>query len=233
LLVIPIVAAACVVLAHGLSPRVEHGGDRPARPLDRSRRTVFTLSSLFALDAFAGGFIVTTFIVFWFERRFGASALSMAVVVFCGGLLQAASSIVAARVGARIGLLNTMVFTHLPSNVLLLLVPLMPSVGWAIAMLLARFALSQMDVPTRQAYIATMVDPQERTAAAAFTNTARYAARPFGPAIGTALMSSVAIGAPFVAAGTLKIVYDGLLWRTFRRVPLPAAPAAVTQDPEP
>jgi len=191
------------------------------RPLDRSRRTVFRLSSLFALDAFAGGFVVTTFIVFWFERRFGASQELMSIVVFVTGLLQAGSSIAAARVGARYGLLRTMVFTHLPSNILLLLIPFMPSLAAAIAMLLGRSALSQMDVPTRQAYVSAMVDPEERTAAAAFTNTARYVARPFGPAIGTALMQNVALGAPFVAAGLLKSVYDLVLWRVFRRVPLP------------
>ena len=190
-------------------------------PLDRSRRTVFRLSSLFALDAFAGGFVVTTFIVFWFERKFGASQELMSIVVFVTGLLQAGSSIAAARVGARYGLLRTMVFTHLPSNILLLLIPLMPSLSAAIAMLLGRSALSQMDVPTRQAYVSAMVDPEERTAAAAFTNTARYVARPFGPAIGTALMQNVALGAPFVAAGLLKSVYDLVLWRVFRRVPLP------------
>ena len=114
-----------------------------------------------------------------------------------------------------------MVFTHLPSNVLLLLIPFMPTLGRPIAMLLGRSALSQMDVPTRQAYVAAMVDPEERTAAAAFTNTARYVARPFGPAIGTALMQHVAFGAPFVAAGALKSVYDLVLWRMFKRVPLP------------
>ncbi len=164
---------------------------------------------------------MTTFIVFWFERKFGASQELMSVVIFVTGLLQAGSSIVAARVGARYGLLRTMVFTHLPSNVLLLLIPFMPSLATAIATLLGRSALSQMDVPTRQAYVSAMVDPEERTAAAAFTNTARYVARPFGPAIGTALMQHVAFGAPFVAAGALKSVYDLALWRVFRRTPLP------------
>lgn len=222
LLLFPLGALACLALARSLSSEVEVSGDgRPQRPLERSRRTVFTLSSLFALDAFAGGFVVTTFIVFWFERKFGASQELMSVVVFVTGLLQAGSSIVAARVGARYGLLRTMVFTHLPSNILLLLIPFMPSLGTAIGMLLGRSALSQMDVPTRQAYVSAMVDPQERTAAAAFTNTARYVARPFGPAIGTALMQHVAFGAPFVAAGALKSVYDVVLWRVFRGVPLP------------
>ena len=226
LLLFPLGALACLVVARSLSSGVEvvdqaHAG----RPLDRSRRTVFRLSSLFALDAFAGGFVVTTFIVFWFERRFGASQELMSIVVFVTGLLQAGSSIAAARVGGRYGLLRTMVFTHLPSNILLLLIPFMPSLGAAIAMLLGRSALSQMDVPTRQAYVSAMVDPEERTAAAAFTNTARYVARPFGPAIGTALMQNVALGAPFVAAGLLKSVYDLVLWRVFRRVPLPGQDA--------
>ncbi len=222
LLLFPVVALVCLILAARLSPAVEHGGTtRPQKPLDRSRRSVTKLASLFAVDAFAGGFVVTTFIVYWFETRFGVSAAAMSVVVFAGGLLQAVSSIIAARLGARFGLLRTMVFTHLPSNVLLLLVPLMPSFGPAVAVLLARFMLSQMDVPTRQAYLAAMVDPEERTAAAAFTNTSRYLARPLGPAIGSALMSSVAFGAPFVAAGALKSAYDLILWRVFGRVKLP------------
>jgi predicted MFS family arabinose efflux permease len=227
LLLFPIGALACLLLTRPLSPEVEvRGGAHPQRPLERSRRTVFTLSSLFALDAFAGGFVVTTFIVFWFERKFGASQELMSIVIFLTGLLQAGSSIASARVGAKFGLLRTMVFTHLPSNVLLLLIPFMPSLSAAITMLLGRSVLSQMDVPTRQAYVAAMVDPEERTAAAAFTNTARYVTRPFGAAIGSALMQNVAFGAPFVAAGVLKSVYDLVLWRLFRRVRLPEDTAA-------
>ena len=227
LLIMPVGAAVCLIVARGLTGRIEVSeATVPRRPLGRSRKNVFKLSSLFALDAFAGGFVVTTFIVFWFERKFGASLQLMSLVFFAAGLLQAGSSIAAARVGSRFGLLNTMVFTHLPSNILLLLVPFMPTLGSAIAVLLARFALSQMDVPTRQAYIAAMVDPEERTAAAAFTNTARYVARPFGPAVGAVLMNNIAFGAPFVAAGAVKCVYDLLLWRVFKRVPLPeSAPA--------
>jgi len=220
LLLFPLVAAVCVAIGLRLTPAVEGGVTVGARPLERSRGTVSKLAALFALDAFAGGFVVTTFVVFWFQRRFGAGPELMSLVVFAGGLIQAGSSMAAARVGARFGLLNTMVFSHLPSNLLLIAVPLMPSLPWAIAVLLARFALSQMDVPTRQAYIAAMVDPEERTAAAAFTNTARYVARPFGPVLGGALMTGVALGAPFVAAGALKVVYDLALWRVFRTVRL-------------
>jgi len=220
-LLFPVGAVACLVLSRGLSVAMEVEMARGGRRLDRSRSRVTRLASLFAVDAFAGGFVVTVFIVFWFERTFGASLALMSAVFFAAGLLQAGSSIAAATVGARFGLLNTMVFTHLPSNILLILVPLMPTLSLAILVLLARFALSQMDVPTRQAYIAAMVDPEERTAAAATTNTARYVARPFGPLVGTALMR-VALGAPWVVAGSLKSVYDLVLWRMFKKVELPS-----------
>jgi len=234
------IAAACVVLAMQLSADVEpsaaggavaergrgrHGkrSNGPARtPLGKgSRRTVMKLGALFGLDAFAGGFVVTTFVVFWFTRKFGASAETMSLVVFAGGLIQAGSSIASGWLGARIGLLNTMVFTHLPSNILLVLVPLMPTLGLAIAVLLFRFTLSQMDVPARQAYVVTMVDPSERTPAAAFTNTARYVVRPFGAAGAGVLLQTVGFGAPFFVAGSLKVLYDLLLYETFHSVPLP------------
>jgi predicted MFS family arabinose efflux permease len=220
-LLFPVGAAACLWLAHGLSPALETQASAAHAPLERSRSTVSKLAALFAVDAFAGGFVITVFIVFWFSTRFDASVELMSAVMFSAGLLQAGSSVIAPRLAARAGLLNTMVFTHLPSNILLMLIPLAPTLPVAIAVLLLRFALSQMDVPTRQAYIAAMVDPQERTAAAAATNSARYVARPFGPLVGTMLMRTVAIGAPWVAAGALKAVYDVVLWRVFSSVPLP------------
>lgn len=253
LLAFPVLALVCARLAAKLSPVVEAGdlgadggvsrfassSPTPLRgatvppplrgapvppPLRRSQRAVTGLAALFALDAFAGGFVVQAFLVFWFHRRFGASPELMSLVFFGAGILQAASSIASGRLGGQIGLLNTMVFTHLPSNVLLALVPLAPSLGPAVALLLARFALSQMDVPARQAYVVAMVDPEERTAAAAFTNTARYVVRPAGPVTGGILMQQVALGAPFVVAGALKIVYDVLLYATFRKVRLPEDP---------
>ena len=220
-LLFPVGAIVCLWLSTRLSDAMELEV-RAAAPLKRSRDQVFRLASLFAIDAFAGGFVVTVFIVYWFEKRFGASVELMSAVFFASGLLQAGSSILAARVGSRFGLLNTMVFTHLPSNILLMCVPLMPTLPLAIAVLLLRFALSQMDVPTRQAYIAAMVDPEERTAAAATTNTARYIARPLGPVVGTVLMRNVALGAPWVVAGALKSGYDLILWRVFKKVELPA-----------
>lgn len=222
-LLFPLGAAICLVLASRLSPALETRAVAAA-PLQRSRRTVGTLATLFAIDAFAGGFVITVYIVYWFSIRFGASVELLSVVLFAGGLLQAGSSVVAPRVAMRYGLLRTMVFTHLPSNVLLMLVPFSPTLSIAIGVLLARFCLSQMDVPTRQAYIAAMVDPAERTAAAAATNSARYVARPFGPLVGAVLARSVALGAPWVVAGALKAAYDVVLWRVFSAVPLPDEP---------
>jgi predicted MFS family arabinose efflux permease len=221
MLAFPVIGVACVLLALRLSPQVEAGEVLTAErrfPLLRSKRKVAGLAGLFAVDSFGGGFVVNSFLVFWFQRKFGASTELMGLVFFFVGLLQSGSSIAAGALATRIGLLNTMVFTHLPSNVLLILVPFMPNLGLAIAMLLTRFAISQMDVPARQAYVVSVVDPDERTAAAAYTNTARYLVRPAGPALGGYLMQTVSLSAPFVAAGALKIVYDFALLATFRRV---------------
>jgi predicted MFS family arabinose efflux permease len=217
----PIGAALCVLLARRLGPTVEAEpvSLAVARGLQRSRGAVRRLAALFALDAFAGGFIVQTFLVFWFGRQFGAGAELMGLVFFGVGLLQAASSIAAGWLAARIGLLNTMVFTHLPSNVLLALVPVAPTLLLAVVLLLARSALSQMDVPARQAYLAALVDPAERTAAAGYTNAARHLVRPAGPALAS-LSMGMAAGLPFLVAGGLKVVYDLALYATFRRVRL-------------
>jgi predicted MFS family arabinose efflux permease len=216
-----LIGVACALLAGRLSPLMEAGEEltRGRRfPLVRSKRTVAGLAGLFALDSFGGGFVVSSFLVFWFQRKYGASTELMGLVFFFVGLVQSASSLAAGRLANRIGLLNTMVFTHLPSNVLLILIPFMPNLPLAIAMLLARFAISQMDVPARQAYVVSVVDPEERTAAASYTNTARYLVRPVGAGLGGVLMQSVGLGAPFVAGGVLKILYDLALLATFRRV---------------
>ena len=226
LLVLTAAAIGSLLLVRGLSSVIDAKAERSGRPLGRSRAEVTRLAALFGLDAFAGGFVVSTFIVFWFGRRYGASAELMGLVLFGSGLLQGASSIASGWVATRVGLLPTMVFTHLPSNVLLMLIPVMPSLGLGIAALLARSALSQMDVPARQAYVTALVDPSERTAAAAFTNSARYVVRPLGAASAGALMQRVAVGAPFVVAGVLKSVYDVLLYARFRRVPLRDRPGA-------
>ena len=221
-LLFPALAIACAILAARLSdsvePQVAEPG--PRSTLKRSRRTVIKLSALFSLDSFAGGFVVQAFVVFWFGRRFGASTGVMAVVFFVSGFLQAASSILSARIAQRFGMLNTMVFTHLPSNLLLILMPFAPTLSLAVAVWWCRVALSQMDVPARQAYVVAMVEPEERVAAAAFTNTARYVSRPFGPVLSGSLMQAV-IGAPFIVAGSIKSIYDVAIYLTFRRVPLP------------
>lgn len=232
----PVIGLACALLALRLSPRVEAGEElsRDRRfPILRSKKTVARLAGLFAVDSLGGGFVVNAFVVFWFQRKFGASTETMGVVFFAAGLLQSASSIAAGWLSNRIGLLNTMVFTHLPSNILLILIPFMPSLTAAVVVLLARFAISQMDVPARQAYVVAMVDPSERTAAAAYTNTARYVVRPIGPALGGWLTQTVARAAPFVAAGALKIVYDVALLATFRKVRLPDEAEGTPLPPTP
>jgi predicted MFS family arabinose efflux permease len=221
LLVFPVVAIACAAVAGRLpaTPAPAASGERrPAGALGGARRSVRRLAALFAVDAFGGGMVVSSFIVFWFHRRYGTPADVMGAVLFGTGLLQAGSSLVAGWLGPRLGLVRTMVFTHLPSNLLLAAVPLMPGAGWAIAALLARSALSQMDVPARQALIAAIVEPHERTAAAAYTNAARYAGRPAGPAAAGALMQRTGIAAPFLAAAAIKAGYDLLVYARFRTV---------------
>lgn len=226
LLLIPAAALACAWLTTRLSNAVESGEELSVGkrfPLVRSRGVVARLSALFAVDSFGGGFVTQTFLVYWFGVKFGASTELLGVVFFAAGLLQAASSIAAGWLSNRIGLLNTMVFTHLPSNVLLIAVPFAGTLPLAVGFLLARFAISQMDVPARQAYVVAMVDPVERAAAASYTNTARYLVRPAGPLVGGTLMQTIGLAAPFVAAGLLKIVYDVTLLAMFRRVQLPSA----------
>ncbi len=225
LLAYPLAAAAGLVVAAGLSPAVEADRHEPGgrgRPLQRSRGIVRRLAGLFALDSFGGGFVVQAFVAYWFARRFGASTELLGLVFFVVGLLQAVSFQLAVRLAERIGLLPTMVFTHLPSNLLLAAVAFAPNLPTALGLLLARFALSQMDVPTRQAYVVGVVDPSERTAAAAYTNSARYLARPLAPLVAGGLLQGAFIGAPFLVAGALKSIYDLGLYRLFRGVRLEA-----------
>jgi predicted MFS family arabinose efflux permease len=211
---------AAALLAARLSPRVEVGqpAERQAAPLRRSRRIVLGLSGLFALDAFGGGFVLQAFIVYWFRVRFDAPPELLGLVFFAVGFLQSASFLIAVRLANRIGLVNTMVFTHLPSNVLLAAIPFAPNLGLALALLLARFALSQMDVPARQSYVVAVVDPDERTAAASVTNATRTVAQAASPALAGVLLQSLALGAPFVIAGFLKGIYDLGLLAAFRNI---------------
>jgi hypothetical protein len=188
--------------------------------LHRSRRAVLELSSLQALDAFAGGFIMQGLLAYWFHVRFGAGPEALGTLFFGTSLLSGLSSLLAVRIAERVGLLNTAVFTHLPSNVLLLAVPFMPTFTTAAAVLLARHLLSQMDVPTRQAYTMALVAAEERPAAAGLTASARALAQAAAPVLSGAAMTVAATPLPFVAAGVLKIAYDLALFFRFRRVPL-------------
>ena len=222
LLVYPVAATLALPFAARLSAGIEpppRSGERHAA-LGPSRTLVRRMSGLFALDSFGGGFVIQSFIAYWFSRKFHASPETLGLVFFGIGLLQAGSFQVAVRLAGRIGLLRTMVFTHLPSNLLLMAVPFAPNLGTGIALLLGRFILSQMDVPARQAYVVAVVDPDERTAAAAYTNSARYAARPIAPILAGALVQASTLAAPFVIAGALKSVYDLAFYRMFRHVPL-------------
>ena len=221
LVFVPIALAGAVV-ARRLSPRVEAAAPHATsadRGLTRSRPAVRRLAALFAIDSFGGGFTVQSFIAYWLSVHYGASVATLGFVFFAVGLLQTVSFLLAVRLATRFGLLRTMVFTHLPSNLLLALIPVAPTLGVAIALLLGRTVLSQMDVPTRQAYVMALVDPGERTAAAAYTNTARYVVRPVAPVL-AGLAQSVALGLPFVLAGSIKTGYDLVLWRWFSHVEL-------------
>jgi MFS family permease len=217
-----VAAAGGLLLATRLSraveaPRVEPSA--PRAPLGASRGNVYKLSALFALDSFGGGFVVQAFIAYVFTRRFDAPPEVLGTAFFAVGMLQALSFQVASRLAGRIGLLRTMVFTHLPSNILLALIAFAPNLETALALLFARFALSQMDVPARQAYVMALVAPDERTAAAGYTNAARYVSRPLAPVVAGAV-AGVSLVSPFLIAGVVKSVYDLALYVMFRRVPL-------------
>jgi len=208
-----------------VSPAIE--GERIAKTtrglfrVERSRSVVTRLSALFALDAFAGGMVVQSIVAYWFFRRFGLTPAALGTLFFGANLAAGVSALSAARIAKRFGLLNTMVFTHLPSNVLLILIPLMPTLPLAIAVLLLRFSISQMDVPTRQAFVIAAVDPTERTAAAGITGVARTTGAALAPVIAMPLIASLTHSwVPFIAAGGLKIVYDLALLRSCRGVKL-------------
>jgi MFS family permease len=188
---------------------------RPA--LHRSRGVVLRLSALFALDSFGGGFVMQGILVWWFHVRFGVAEGALGAVFFATNVLGAVSALLAVRIAARIGLVNTMVLTHIPANLLLVLVPLMPSLTLAVLVWWLRASISQMDVPTRQSYVLAVVDPDERSAAGGVTNVARSMGAALAPALASPLLADPAWHAvPFFVAGGLKIAYDLALWRAFR-----------------
>jgi len=204
-------------------------GERPPRAtlaslsgLDRSRDVVLKLSALFALDSFGGGFVVQSFAAYWFYLRFGVDPATLGAIFFWANIFAGASALVASRLAARIGLIKTMVVTHLPSNILLILVPLMPTLPLAVGVLLVRFSISQMDVPTRQSYIMAVVAPDERSAAAGIAGVARTIGTSIRPLfVGMLFARPSLINLPFFIAGTLKVAYDLLLYRGFVSVQPP------------
>jgi MFS family permease len=221
-----------VVLAYGaiglllaaafarLSPAVEVHTEQPAprarMGLHRSRGVVFRLAGLFALDAFGGGFVIQSLVAYWFQLRFGADPAALGGIFFGANLLAGLSGLAAPWVARRIGLVRTMVWTHLPSNILLMVVPLMPSASLGIAVLLLRFSISQMDVPTRQSYTLAVVEPDERSAASGVAGVARSVGAALSPVLAGVLLATPALtSVPFFVSGGVKIVYDLLLYRNF------------------
>jgi MFS family permease len=199
-------------------------------PLQQSRRAVLALAALFSLDAFGGGFIVQSLLALWLFQKYQLSTHAAGAIFFWTGVLSALSYLVAAKVADRFGLLNTMVFTHLPSSLLLIAVPYAPTLGWAVALLLARSAMSQMDVPTRSSYVMAIVPPQERPAAASITSVPRSLMAAVSPVFAGYLLSQSSFGWPLIAAGVCKISYDLLLYLMFRNVqPLEETSARVAR----
>jgi MFS family permease len=217
------------LLFHRLSPAAEVRPDKGAAAgvqallgIGASRGVVLRLSSLFALDAFGGGFVLQSFAAYWFYLRFGVAPAALGSIFFGANVLAGLSALLASRLASRIGLVRTMVFTHLPSNVLLICVPLMPNLPLAVFTLFLRFSISQMDVPTRQSYTMAIVRPEERSAAAGITGVARTTGAALAPVVAGLLYARPDLmNLPFFIAGTLKIVYDVLLYRAFVRLPAP------------
>lgn len=217
-----VAALVLLFLFVALSPAVEAAAmrvdSRGGFGVRRSRGVVAKLAALFALDAFAGGFIVQSLVAYWFHLRYGMETKALGPIFFGTNLLAALSFLLAVPIARRIGLLNTMVFTHLLSNVLLLLIPLMPSLELTVGIFLARHLLSQLDVPTRQSYTMAIVDRDERSAAVGIFSVARNAAAAISPAFTGWMLAVPALGVPFLLAGGLKIVYDLSIFALFRHV---------------
>jgi MFS family permease len=206
--------------------------DNPASdaPLKESKRPVFMLAALFSLDAFGGGFVMQSLLALWLFQKYQLSALVAGTIFFWMGILSALSYLVAVKVADRFGLLNTMVFTHLPSSLLLIATPFMPTLGWAVCLLLARSALSQMDVPTRSSFVMAVVPPPERPAAASMTSVPRSLAASISPMFTGYLLGLTSFGWPLIFGGALKIIYDLLLYFMFRNIQPPEEASKSTRQ---
>jgi MFS family permease len=221
-----VICAVVMMVVFGLlSPAIERKPktvlQNRAIRVQRSRKVVAKLAGLFAVDAFAGGFIVQSIVAYWFYLRYETDLNTLGGIFFGTNLLAALSFLAAPAIARRFGLLNTMVFTHLPSNVLLLLIPLMPNLELAVVMLLVRNLLSQLDVPTRQSYAMAVVDPDERAASAGILSVARNAGAAIAPLFTGPILTVPSLGLPFLLAGGLKIIYDLWIFAVFRKVKPP------------
>lgn len=213
-----LLGVAAAAAYRGLPGAAAGGAPAPHAPLTRSRRRVYLLAALFGLDAFAGGLVVQSMLALWLYQRFGLSLAAAGAIFFWSGVLSSVSFLVAVRIASRIGLVNTMVYTHLPANLCLAAIPFVPDLAAAIALLLVRSALSQMDVPTRSSYVMAIVSPGERPAAASLTTVPRSLASAASPFLAGWMLAASPFGWPLVAAGALKIAYDLLLLAFFRKV---------------
>ncbi len=216
----------CLLLYRRLSPQIEPHAAAPSTPLGQSKRTVYTLAAVFSLDSFAGGFAVQSLLALWLFDRFQLSVVTAGSIFFWTGILSAFSQLAAVRLARRFGLINTMVFTHLPANIFLIMVPLMPNLPLALLFLMLRSALSQMDVPARTSYVMAVVTPGERAAAASVTAVPRSLAAAISPMFAGWLLALSPFGWPLVICGGLKIVYDLTLLAMFRRMRPPEEPPA-------
>jgi MFS family permease len=214
--------AVVVALVYRGLPRAPSGAaPTPPAPLTRSKGRVYTLAALFSVDAFAGGFVVQSLVALWLYQRHGLSAATAGTIFFWTGMLSAVSFLIAVRVANRVGLVNTMVFTHIPANICLILIPFVDSFAVVVVLLMVRALLSQMDVPTRSSYVMAIVLPEERPAAASITSVPRSLASAASPFLAGWMLGLSPFGWPLVAAGALKIAYDLALLATFRRVTPP------------
>jgi MFS family permease len=213
-----LLAVAAASVYRGLPRALGADVQQPVAPLSHSKTRVYTLAALFSLDAFGGGFVVQSMVALWLYRTFALSLAEAGTLFFWTGVLTAFSYLVAVRIANRIGLVNTMVFTHIPSSLCLIAIPFMPALEYVIALLIVRSALSQMDVPTRSSYVMAIVPPAERPAAASITSVPRSLASAASPFLAGYLLGVSSFGWPLLVAGVLKIVYDGLLLAMFRKV---------------
>jgi MFS family permease len=217
---------ATAFIYRGLPRAIDPAVPEARAPLRQSKRRVYALAALFSLDAFGGGLVVQSMVALWLYQRFELSLVAAGTIFFWTGVLSAFSFLVAVRIAGRIGLVNTMVFTHIPANLCLVAIPFLPDLAWVIALLMVRSALSQMDVPTRSSYVMAIVTPSERPAAASITSVPRSLASAASPLLAGYLLGISSFGWPLFAAGAVKVAYDLLLLAMFRKVRPPEESAA-------